>query len=53
MGHIDVHYKFDCVAMDILDITSVSDKGNRCVMVIADYFTKYTEVYALPNKTAA
>jgi hypothetical protein len=53
MGHIDVHYKFDRVAMDILDITSVSDKGNRYVLVIADYFTKYTEAYALANKTAA
>ena len=38
--------------MDILDITTVSDRGNRYILVVADYFSKYTEAYALPDKSA-
>ena len=52
MGHVGSDMKFDRVAMDILDITTVSDRGNRYILVVADYFTKYIEAYALPNKTA-
>ena len=29
-----------------------TNKGNRYILVIADYFTKWTEAYALPNHTA-
>ena len=38
--------------MDILDITTVSDRGNRYILVVADYFTKYTEAYPLKDKSA-
>jgi len=52
MGHVPVYKKFERIAMDILDITTVSDRGNRYILVVADYFSKYTEAYPLPNKTA-
>ena len=53
MGHIDVDYKYNRVAIGIFGIISVSDKRNGYVTVMADYFTKYTEAYALANKPAA
>ena len=52
MGHVPAYSKWERVAMDILDITTVSDKGNRYILVVADYFTKYTEAYPLPDKSA-
>ena len=52
MGTVPVKDKLDRVAIDILDVTTVSNKGNRYILVIADYFTKWTEAYALPNHTA-
>ena len=33
--------KFEKVAIDILDVTTVSDKGNRFILVVADHFSKY------------
>ena len=47
MGHVSVSSKWERVAMDVLDITTVSDRGNRYILVVADYFTKYTETYPL------
>ena len=52
MGHIPVSSKWERVAMDILDITTISDKDNRYILVMADYFAKYTEAYALKDKSA-
>ena len=52
MGHVPVSGKWERVAMDILDITTVSDRGNRYILVVADYFSKYTEAYPLPDKSA-
>lgn len=40
------------MAMDILSFREETEMGNTCVLVIADYFTKWTEAYALPNHTA-
>jgi hypothetical protein len=38
--------------MDILDITTVFDEGNCYILVVADYFTKYMEAYALADKNS-
>ncbi|XP_030845845.1 uncharacterized protein LOC115925941 [Strongylocentrotus purpuratus] len=40
------------VAMDIMGPLPETDKGNRYVLVIGDYFTKWTESYAMPNQEA-
>ena len=29
-----------------------TDGGNEYIMVLCDYFSKYTEAYAIPNHTA-
>ena len=52
MGHVPVSSKWERVAMDIFDITTISDKGNRYILVVADYCTKYIEAYALKNKSS-
>ena len=44
--------KFEKVSMDILDVTAVSERGNRYILVVADHFSKYTEAYPLSEKSA-
>ena len=52
MGHVPVSEKFERVAMDLLDVSVISSKGHKYILVVCDYFTKYTEAYPLTNKTA-
>ncbi|XP_058879681.1 uncharacterized protein LOC131737088 [Acipenser ruthenus] len=41
------------VGVDILGPLPVSDKGNKYVLVAMDYFSKWPEVYALPDQEAS
>ena len=52
MGHVPVSGKFERVAMDMLDVSVISAKGHKYILVVCDYFTKYTEAYPLADKTA-
>ena len=40
------------VAMDIMGPLPVSERGNRYVLVVMDYFTKWAEAFPLPNQEA-
>ena len=40
------------VAIDILDPLPETEQGNRYLVVAMDYFTKWPEVYPLPNQEA-
>ena len=40
------------VAMDILGPLHESDSGNSYLLVASDYFTRWVEVYAIPNQEA-
>ena len=40
------------VALDILGPLPVSERGNKYVLVIGDYFSKWTEGYAIPDQEA-
>ena len=44
--------RWDRVAMDILDMSVPTEKGNRYVLVIVDCFSRWTEACPLPNKMA-
>lgn len=43
---------FERVAVDILGPLPVTERGNRYVMVVMDYFTKWPEAIAIPDQTA-
>ena len=43
---------FDRIGMDILDTHKTTAKGHRYVLVISDYFSKYTDAYPLRRHTA-
>lgn len=44
---------FDVVGMDFMGpFTPPSTNGNKYIMVITDYFSKWTEIAALPDQTA-
>ena len=40
------------IAIDIAGPLLETNKGNTCIMVVTDYFTKWMEAYALPNQVA-
>ena len=50
---VTVNAPLELVAMDILGpLPEVSIAGNSYVLVIGDYFTKWMEVYPIPNQDA-
>ena len=40
------------VALDILGPLPDSDRGNKYILIIGDFFSKWTEAYAIPNQEA-
>ena len=47
-----VGHPMDHLGLDFLGPLPVTSQGNTCILVIADYFTRWIEAYALPNQTA-
>ena len=45
-------YPLQLVAMDIMGPLPESTAGNSYILVVADYFTRYTEAYPIPNQEA-
>ena len=52
MGHVAVGCRWERVAMDLLDMSITSAKGNRYALVMVDCFSRWTEACPLPDKTA-
>lgn len=52
MQHATVYGSMECVAIDIMGPLPITDNGNQYIMVVADYFSKWTEAYALTDHTA-
>ena len=42
-------FPMERIAIDILGELPETDRGNRYILVIGDYFTKWTECHAMPN----
>ncbi|CAC5378633.1 unnamed protein product [Mytilus coruscus] len=42
-------YPLDRIAIDIIGPLPITTGGNEYIMVVEDYFTKWTESYAIPN----
>jgi len=45
-------YPLQLVAIDILGPFPESEAGNSYILVVADYFTRWTEAYPIPNQEA-
>ena len=52
MGHVEVGHRWDRVAMDLLDMSVTTTRGNRYVLVMVVCFSRWTETCPLPDKTA-
>ncbi|KAK3740332.1 hypothetical protein QZH41_000887 [Actinostola sp. cb2023] len=52
MRNYNVGAPMERVALDVLGPLPESDNSNKYVLVVADYFTKWTEAYAIPNQEA-
>ena len=40
------------IAIDVMGPLPTTDRDNKCILVVSDYFTKWTEVYPMPNQEA-
>ena len=49
---IETGYPLQLVAMDIVGPFPESPAGNTHILVVADYFTRWMEAYAIPNQEA-
>ena len=52
LGNIPTGHFWDRIAMDILDVCDPTPDRYRCILVIADYFSKWTEAFPIKNKCA-
>jgi len=53
MHQYNVGAPFERIAVDIAGPFPGSDRGNRYLLVTMDYFTKWPDVYAIPNQEAS
>ena len=52
LKQIKVGRRFQVIALDIFGPLPLSENLMEYIVVIADYFTKFTEAFAIPNHTA-
>ena len=52
LGQYRVGEPMERIAIDILGPLPKSSDGNKYIMIVADYFTKWAEAYAIPNQEA-
>jgi hypothetical protein len=52
LHQVPVGAKFDRIAIDVMGELPETRNGNKYILVVGDYFTKWTQAFALPNQTA-
>jgi hypothetical protein len=52
MQIVETGFPMERISMDILCELPVTSGGNKHILVISDYYTKWTECFAMPNMEA-
>ena len=52
MGHLRSGAPWDTLAIDYLGPLPKTPRGNKYILVLTDQFTKYVEIFAMPDQTA-
>ena len=53
MQLVGAGYTLERIATDFLGPLPETENGNKFILVISDYFTKWVEVVAIPDQTAS
>lgn len=53
MKQYNVGVPMERIATDVMGPLPCTEDGNKYILVVGDYFTKWTEAYTIPNREAA
>ena len=52
LGSLGVGATLVTLSTDVLGLLPVTPRNNRCILVVTDHFTKWVEIFAVPDQTA-